>query len=521
LSAALWTVALSPVAAYFGFLLRFARNIPSRDDYCSVLTFLNDWLGRKDLGVRLGLLNAQYYSHRIAATRLASLADYALFGRVSFLHLQWIGWLAWGAVFALLMLAAARDVRTPLVAATVALLLMHPAGHTNLLIGMQAVENLGVIAVALLAVHAAASPQRPAWLYCAILVGAAPGVSANGLLVGLAAASVALACGRRRLAALLAGISAIAAGAFFHGYKPYSQVFSAAHFLEDVLVAVGSPFALLRLGTGFAMAFGAALILALGFFVLKPANWRRVPVLCGFAVFLGSTVAMLAYGRMNWGVDYVLNQDRYKAYGVLCCAALFLFCSSSRVARAFPRSFRLGAVGASACFCGFAYYNGLSMCRNDLAWEEASALNRQLGTWFIVGARDDWPGAIAALARAEKSGIYRLPSLLSAPEVSLLKMGSNAGLGGLSGPMRVESRPDGPSMGTDLVVKRRDTGDMLPRFALLASRNGFVFLPGMQPRMPLGKVARSLSLIANQEMLFLLPDALGVPVPGTLIGWPQ
>lgn len=519
-NAVLWTLACAPVALYFAFLLRSERNIPAGDDYISVLPFLSDWLVQKDLGGKLGLLNAQYFSHRIAATRMTALADYMLFGQVSFIHLQRMGLLAWGAVFVLLLKSVRRESRTPFVAAVAALLLMNPVGYTNFQIGMQAVSNLGVIAVVLLALHAAASPRRSLQAAGVALVAAAPWVLANGLLAGGSAACVAFACGRRRLAGILLGASVIAAFVYFHGFRPEKQEFSAVHFLGNVSVAMGSPYALLRLGQELAAPVGFALIMALGFFVLSPDSWRRLPVLCGFSVFLVSAVAMLAYGRVGWGMDYVLGQDRYKAYGLLSSAVLFLFLASSRLERAFPLCLRIGSVGASAVFCLLGYYNGLSGCRNSIAREEASALNRQLGTWFINGSSGDWPGAIHELQRAEAAGVYRLPSFLSAPEVELIKTGSNGATSDAANSMRVEARRNRPWTGYDLVVERRIKGDVFPRFALLLARNTPVLLPGMHSRMPLGTAVRSLSFIDGRNMSYFLPDALGVSTPKILIRCP-
>lgn len=515
-----WAIALMPAAVYLVFLLRYSRNIPTGDDYVAVLPFLSDWHGGGGLLDKLGLFHAQYFSHRIAATRLVALLDCQLFGAVSFQHLQWCGWLCWGVAFTLLLRAQTAASRIPAVAAVLALLLMHPVGHTNFLNGMQAVQNLGIIVVALLVCLAARSDRIAVRAAGLVLAAVAPWVSANGLIVGWAAATVALAGRNRRLAGAFVLVAGAAAVTYFQGFQPDHQNLSLKNFLGNATAVTGSPLALLRLGLEFAIPVGAVLLTGLSVCLLRRESWERAPGLCGFALFVGGSIGMLAYGRMDWGMQYVLNQDRYKLYGLLTCATLFLFLAPLLAAHRRSAWLFTGAIGVAAAYCGFAYFNNLATCSSNARWAEVTALNRQLGMWFICEVKEGWPGAIRELERAEQVGCYRLPKLMGESDVASIHAALQAPAPHPAGTLPVNAWRNVPHGGEDLSVKVGDFGGKPSRFALVPGGEKPVVLAAGRVRLPLGRALRTFALVDDQQTSYFLPDALGLSVPAHLLPWP-
>jgi hypothetical protein len=75
-------------------IYQYAFNMPVGDDYDAVLVFLNQYT-QSSWAQKFELLFSQHNEHRIFFTRLLSLVDYSIFGRVNFVHLIWLGALGW------------------------------------------------------------------------------------------------------------------------------------------------------------------------------------------------------------------------------------------------------------------------------------------------------------------------------------------------------------------------------------------------------------------------------------------
>lgn len=87
-------VALFSLVIYGFTIYQYAFNMPAGDDYDAILGFLNGYT-QSDFLKKIELIFSQHNEHRIALTRLSSLVDYSIFGRVNFIHLIWFGALGW------------------------------------------------------------------------------------------------------------------------------------------------------------------------------------------------------------------------------------------------------------------------------------------------------------------------------------------------------------------------------------------------------------------------------------------
>lgn len=79
-----------PVIIYFVMVGKFAINIPFRDDYPSILTFLNNYKVAS-FSDRLALLFGQYNQHRLFSSRLVLVSYYAITGTINFRHIIFLG----------------------------------------------------------------------------------------------------------------------------------------------------------------------------------------------------------------------------------------------------------------------------------------------------------------------------------------------------------------------------------------------------------------------------------------------
>src|ERR1700743_859724 len=79
-----------PAFLYFRIVDHYAVNIPWSDDYDAILGFLLEFR-KAPFGEKIGLLFSQHNEHRILSSRLVYITWQALFGRINFRYLTFIG----------------------------------------------------------------------------------------------------------------------------------------------------------------------------------------------------------------------------------------------------------------------------------------------------------------------------------------------------------------------------------------------------------------------------------------------
>src|SRR5258708_358677 len=84
-------IALTVLIIHFGFLIKYAVNVPYWDDFDSVLLFLDNYLVIDSLPDKVSLIVSRHNEHRIILNRLIPIFQFYLFGNVNFKWLIFFG----------------------------------------------------------------------------------------------------------------------------------------------------------------------------------------------------------------------------------------------------------------------------------------------------------------------------------------------------------------------------------------------------------------------------------------------
>lgn len=500
----------APALIYLAVLAANAVNVPRGDDSFSILPFLCDWKENPSAWTRLGLVFSQYFSHRIVLTKCVALALWGLTGRHDPIALQALGWIGWIALAALLVAAtpaARRDLR---LAWPLGPLLMNPQGFSNMTSGMQAVQNIGVVLAAAATMTAAARAGRKALAASLLLATVATAASVNGILVFPCAAVGLWRRGRPRAAAahLLAG--AAAGAAYFHAYAWARGPLSLGRLVANALVMAGGFADLARAPLVGVAAAGLVVIALSAACLLRRATWSQAPAPACFLLFLLASVAMAAAGRLQVDPAY-MTQDRYRLYGLLALACVFLIEAGRRDWRGPALA---AAVATSLAFCALSYASRLPDLLTEAARCRAEAVNRQLGGALPVSSTASWEVSKRCIERAESAGIYHFPRLLDA--------GQEQGLRGLrppppSGAFRFEAAPNGGLNGYVLSPAEGAEPPAKLDLAVLFLDNRLVVLPRLSFRARLWDVLLR-GRFLGRGLRYLLPESIYRPGRHELLG---
>lgn len=499
-----------PVLAYFAFIAAVTHNIPRGDDFFSILGFLSDWRESSDWSERLALINAQYFSHRLALTRLVALLQVSVAGECHFVALQIFGWIGWIVIAMSLAFSVATTRRRPWLTLPVFLLLMQPYGSSNLLSAMQAVQNIGVIGFALLAMKLGAGASSTRAALALATAALATFTSANGLLVAPVLVAMWTAQGRWRIAVAGAIATTLIALVYFSGYVQESATFRATDFLANAAVMSGGFAGIARIPLLLVGIAGALLLAGGAVVLLRRPLWHSHPTHLGFILFLCLSILMAAWGRMGWGADYMM-QDRYRPYGLLLLSTVYVLALGQLSA---ARMARIGilATTCAAVFSLLAYATTVAPLVSYARWAEATAINHSIGGHFLLTSGPTWSSEMRSLDRAAKLGIYQIPSSLDAESVARLRALPSAP--SLPSPFKIS-----PNSGTlGYMLEPVSDAAVSPAEYVLAVHNGHrVVLPLDVRRAPL---PRALSQLTFFGTVFGYPWPSERYVPGeyTLYG---
>lgn len=316
-------IAGAVAAAFAVFVSLNFVNFPVGDDFRAIFPVA---IATKEQGIGAltwDNLAAQHWSHRIVAVRLFAALQTLIFGWVNLTAFLWAGLLMWIAAFFLL---ARREgwLGLPTAGLVASVIWFQPQSASNLLVAMQAVQNIGVILLAFAAfalrAQAVRSSFAAAWA-CAIFAWFTAG---NGLLVPVIL--IAWDCAEKRWnkAAIGALLLCVAGWLYFRNFEnPESQTygFDLLQLAGNALIMSGSIF---RFGTApFLVAVAGGLVLGVCGLV---ALWQRLKLRDFFGaaclLFIFGSIGMASIARLGWGLEY-MAQGRYKVYAVmLLCFAL-------------------------------------------------------------------------------------------------------------------------------------------------------------------------------------------------------
>lgn len=471
--AARWIAGALAVAALLllvGTLARYTANVPRGDDAISVLPFLAAWSEAPGWAEKVALLHGQHFSHRIVLTHLVALAEAVRPGPFDFRTLQAFGVIAWvGTV--LLVLRGAPVVRTaPWSIPALCLLLFQPSGYSNFLSGMQAVQNLGMAALAALACALATTNRRAATGGALALAAFAPLVSANGLLLAPVLATLWLLTGARGRAA--AALVAGAAGwtAFAWGYAWPETAGAPLQAVHNAVVMAGGFAHNSWSGLAGTRLIGTLLLAVAIAALASRAAWRRQPATAALLLFCVLSIFMAGKGRDGIDETYML-QDRYLLHGLLTAALAGLLVLDRVDPARRPRASAV-ALAAAALFATHAYAAYVPLLATEHRWVHATAINRQLGGTFLLASGPDWRDFEAGLSAAERTGVYAIPPKLPSTVIDRLRERGDAS----DGALEFEVQGSSAALGATLHPPADSNLDATP-FVLVAGPSGRMVLP--------------------------------------------
>ncbi len=417
-------LALAFAIPYFILILRYAVDIPSWDDFPTILGY-----SIAPPAQRFQALLAQHNEHRIAMTRLVTEGVHALYGRIDFKVITIIGNSSLLGIYCLF----ARGLRAhryylPVLSG----LLFAPVAWLNMTWSMAAVQNNGVHLFALVAITLffSASP-RPLRVMLLALVGALS-VLTSGAGIFLFPAVLFTLIGQwltkdRRnssqnsirvtdiIVVLLLMI--IVSALYFTNYTPPNSHPSVTCVLQTPLQGV--IYFLSFVGASVASAggtqhlssvFGAALFICFVTLTLRGA-YRRCPVLYSFALYLLITGAAAMVTRLGFGVSQALDV-RYRVNSILFMGTLLVM-----AVQLFPS----GARRRPICGVAFAgvlllYSYSWNLAVTELA-SHRKVLIIETARWLSFGhglhyPREEMPRAGKLFDTAVAKGLYRPPQVV-------------------------------------------------------------------------------------------------------------
>jgi hypothetical protein len=403
---AITAVALAILALPLVHYARVAVNAPTGDDYLAILRFASDWTEATSASARWEVFADQHFSHRIWLLRAAVLGQ-LLIGPLNFVAFMALGWLAWFATGWCLTTSAQDHSQGSWASIAPALILAGPIGYSNQLNAMQAVCNLGVIALAFLAFHLAFRVQRPAWLAGLALGGLAAFAAANGLLVlPLIAVLLALSAQHRR-AWLTAAMAAVVWLLYFTEHQRGGTLVDLAELPFTFATVGGGAIGPLFPAPLPAKCFGVVLLAAAGAAAWRTLRSQTQTAWTGQLLFVVGSLALIALNRGDWGRSYML-QDRYQLYSALLVACLLVHASG--YVRLRHPAVLVPALGASATFALTSWWTTYPRVVLEHRIGTSTQLSRAYGAFAPCGDPNDRELQERELLRAERNGLFSLPA---------------------------------------------------------------------------------------------------------------
>ncbi len=421
-----WALAAAPVLAFYAVLFRWRSSIPVADDYTALLGFGLRWQGLHSAGGRaLLLLRVQDGDYKLWLDHLCVMADLLVSGRVHIGLWVWAGnllllviaWLLWRHT-----LRSERVLwRRVLGFAPVTLLLFQLNFAETVDWAMAGLQNLGVIACALLAIHLWLGQSRAAAACGCAVACVAVAASANGFLLLPIGAWL---LWRRRAFALLASWCVLFAGmaAGYHDglHLAPKHAVSAGQFLQFVLAFAGGgienmhhlPLA------GASLVLGSFLLLLL-VILLRRSAMRASPFAFWGCVWVLLTAVLVAAGRAGFGPEIALA-GRYKIYCDLLLVFAYLLALGDGVAP--PRLWLRSAVvlgAAGMCVASGVAGERFLHARHDELLAGAERFRRSGGAVAPLRFPEE-PHAQTSdmetmtrliLLASEQTGMYALPAV--------------------------------------------------------------------------------------------------------------
>lgn len=419
----LWGLLLAiPVAFYCTIILKNAYNFPYEDDYNSALVFISDFaFSQLSVAEKIKLLFSQYNEHRIFFDRLVFLADYYLFGELSFRHLILFGNVAILLLGWLFFKASLQSVAWPQ-----RLFYLLPVAYSLFLFqywdlstwAMAALQNLFVVVFAMFSLYKLSRPGRASFaLACGAAV-LATFTSGNGLFCFLAGIPLLILLKAYRHLIIWVVIGCLTVILYFWGYRqpPYhpdvadSLLNHPGRAIRYFLSLTG---ALFQNHPALTPLFGAgSLLLTIGLVGYLWYTQRLVDHLpiAGLLLFLYLTCFSLMATRSGFGVEQAFSTR----YGIV---VVMLYASQAVLAieTVTHRRLRLGVTLAYGAVAVLLFTSATNAGYRRNIEERTARLQRLTAQYHYNPAHLVLPYGDHALAKsifddAIRKGIYRVPN---------------------------------------------------------------------------------------------------------------
>lgn len=424
---------LLPVYWYYQVVFNNAVNVPFEDDFDSALAFASNYLYKTPsfIGKIQGIFS-QHNEHRIVLDRLAFLTDYQLTGHINFRHLILFGNLSLLLVLGLLYASAFNGltrIQKLLYFLPVPLLLFQMHFWELTVWGMASIQNLYIVAFALLSFYALSRSQKPVWFWIAVgSAFVATFTSGNGIFVFMIGLPVLALQKNYRLLAIWTAIGLATAAIYFWGYtKPghHPPIFetltkSPGQFFDYFFTLTGSDFA--AQPTWAVRAGRWMLALFVGLFAWKAAKQQLTSnvTLLALLSFMYLTSLSVTLARSGFGIVQALS-PRYGILPVMLLIGLYLLTIETvkhRLAQPI-----LAGVGLllAAYLCHYSYDANLPKVTDRTALLQYSSALYNDNKNNLILYRSDNGEAKDIFQDALKRGIYQVPAtsladLSSAPQ---------------------------------------------------------------------------------------------------------
>jgi hypothetical protein len=434
-----WAAALAtfgvllPIVAFCAVCVRFLSPLPVSDDYDAVLFYLVHLHALPTHLAQLGaVLFHQHNEYKPIWSNLVIALQYAVAGHVNFIVLSLLGdlqvfllaWLFWKAFAPHEVKGTGRLV----LFVPVALVIFGANYGETLNWPMPGLQNLGVVAFALLALWLLFRPGRLALVCSCIGLALAIAASGNGFFVYAAGACLLLLQRRWSAFAAWSATVALAAAVYFTHYAvrhPQPLVAHSSRLMLPVFILsfLGSFGGVNLPVVRYTSVLCGACIAAVVYLAVRRRYDNSNPAVSAFAIFLLITALGVSVTRGSQGYIQSLS-SRYKIYSdllLICCYAFGLHTMAQRSAKDRQRFYQAALAVAGIVFAVGTAYGIRNMHQRIVSLNKGRDMYYASGktqgpTVPVLDGQQDRDDANAfnvhfreALREADEAGIYHMP----------------------------------------------------------------------------------------------------------------
>ncbi|KAA6438649.1 hypothetical protein FEM33_18485 [Dyadobacter flavalbus] len=334
-------ILLLPLVIYFTVWDYYAINIPKWDDH-ALKTFILEYAGAENWQQKCKALFRQHNEHRIALTRFITWIDFSVAGGVNYRHLMLAGNLLLLGIIPLWHDILKKSKKPLFALVPIPFLWLTLAFWENMYWGMAAIQNFGVVTLALWTLYLCINPKIVPFIFSFFLAGLTILTSGNGLLVlPVGAVLLFLTQNRKRFASWMI-VSAAMIAVYFYSYtktesNPESKA-SLFQLVKGYMAFLGSFAESFPVLNHFQVCFFLGIVLFLVAVSIISATLFRLirnkygnkferitDLFClGAILFILGTALIVVYGRAGFGLEGLIT-SRYKIYSVLLLIVAYLY----------------------------------------------------------------------------------------------------------------------------------------------------------------------------------------------------